>query len=419
MKGLVSTIDIRPHTVTYNVYLGTSDNPPLISSNLTESKYIPSGLSYNTNYYWKVVARDNHGITTEGSVWSFTTSSAPTPTPPSGGGGGGGGSGGVVGEKRTTSIFSITTKVYKLGEDVDALSYDDKVKVFLEMGTEVKNAQGSFVTSIAIEKLVSPPGAPANAEIIGSVYDIGPSGATFKPPITITFSYDPNNLSGGVSEQSLAIAWFDKTASEWKVLDDSVADTSNHTITAHVSHFTPYAILYYQKPAPPAPTPAPTAPSPAPLPSAPTSPAPAQTPAPRPASFIVTDLSITPNEARPAEEVTISALVTNTGGSEGSYNVVLKVNDTQEATQEITLKAGNSKTVDFTLAKEVLGSYTVNVNDKVGQFRVALLPPLPESTGALPLQPSTNWWLFGGLAAGGVIIIMLLVYLFVWRRRGA
>ena len=162
--------------------------------------------------------------------------------------------------------------MFKLGEDVEALSYDDKVKVFLKMGTEVKNAQGSFVTSIVIEKLTSPLSATTNAEIVGSVYDIGPSGATFDPPITITFSYDPNNLPEGVSEQDLALAWFDKTASEWKLLEDSVVDTSKRDVTAHISHFTPYAIIIHQKPTPPTPTPAPTVPSPAPVPSAPTPP---------------------------------------------------------------------------------------------------------------------------------------------------
>ena len=206
-----------------------------------------------------------------GATIAPTPQPAPAPAPSSGGGGGGSGSS-VVGEKRTTSIFSITTKMFKLGEDVEALSYDDKVKVFLKMGTEVKNAQGSFVTSIVIEKLTSPLSATTNAEIVGSVYDIGPSGATFDPPITITFSYDPNNLPEGVSEQDLALAWFDKTASEWKLLEDSVVDTSKRDVTAHISHFTPYAIIIHQKPTPPTPTPAPTVPSPAPVPSAPTPP---------------------------------------------------------------------------------------------------------------------------------------------------
>jgi hypothetical protein len=31
---------------------------------------------------------------------------------------------------------------------------------------------------------------------------------------------------------------------------------------------------------------------------------------------------------------------------------------------------------------------------------------------------STNWPLIGGIIAGGVIVVGLLVYSFVWRKRG-
>ena len=35
---------------------------------------IPEGiLNWNTTYYWKIVARDSHGIEKEGPIWSFTT----------------------------------------------------------------------------------------------------------------------------------------------------------------------------------------------------------------------------------------------------------------------------------------------------------------------------------------------------------
>jgi YD repeat-containing protein len=57
--------------VVYDVYLGTSSNPPLVS--------IETGFSYTaqlepaTTYYWKVVSRDNHNAQTSGPVWSFTT----------------------------------------------------------------------------------------------------------------------------------------------------------------------------------------------------------------------------------------------------------------------------------------------------------------------------------------------------------
>ena len=61
------------HTVTYDVYFGISTSPPLVSDDQVATTYDPGTMSYDTHYYWKVVATDNHGASTEGPVWDFTT----------------------------------------------------------------------------------------------------------------------------------------------------------------------------------------------------------------------------------------------------------------------------------------------------------------------------------------------------------
>lgn len=69
----------------YDLYLGTSPNPPLVASNLTVSSYAPPSLAGRTLYYWKVVAFDSDNLFTEGPVWNFTTAipvSPPGPTDP-------------------------------------------------------------------------------------------------------------------------------------------------------------------------------------------------------------------------------------------------------------------------------------------------------------------------------------------------
>ena len=43
--------------------------------------YDPSTLDNNTQYYWRVVAWDNHGVSNDGSVWTFRTVS-PVNNPP-------------------------------------------------------------------------------------------------------------------------------------------------------------------------------------------------------------------------------------------------------------------------------------------------------------------------------------------------
>jgi len=60
-------------TVTYDVYFGNSSNPPLVTNNQSGITYDPGSLTYITTYHWKIVAWDNHGASTAGPAWSFTT----------------------------------------------------------------------------------------------------------------------------------------------------------------------------------------------------------------------------------------------------------------------------------------------------------------------------------------------------------
>jgi PKD repeat protein len=62
--------------VEYDVYFGTSPTPPLVTT-VTSEFYDPGTLAYLTTYYWQIVARDNHGANTAGSIWSFTTETEP------------------------------------------------------------------------------------------------------------------------------------------------------------------------------------------------------------------------------------------------------------------------------------------------------------------------------------------------------
>ena len=69
-------------TVTYDVYFGTSEAPPLVSNDQSATTYDPGTLSYNTTYYWRILARDNNGVTKEGPLWDFTTVPSDEDNPP-------------------------------------------------------------------------------------------------------------------------------------------------------------------------------------------------------------------------------------------------------------------------------------------------------------------------------------------------
>jgi len=77
----------------YDIYFGTTPNPPLLESNKklgptqygTDYRYyaLPT-LQAGTRYYWKVVSKTMAFVTAAGPVWSFTTAGvAPNNVPPS------------------------------------------------------------------------------------------------------------------------------------------------------------------------------------------------------------------------------------------------------------------------------------------------------------------------------------------------
>jgi hypothetical protein len=91
---------------------------------------------------------------------------------------------------------------------------------------------------------------------------------------------------------------------------------------------------------------------------------------PTPAAFSVSNLHIEPSETKAGEKVTVSAEVKNTGGSEGSYTAELKVNGVTEDSQNLTIPAGASVGVTFSVSKDTPGVYQVTLGNLTAQFEV-------------------------------------------------
>jgi len=380
-----------------------------------------------------------------------------------------------------TIISDIVDEEGVFTEPLTAESEDGKVELTVDEGTTAKTKQALPLSEISVIEMAEPPAPPADTDVIGLTYDLGPDNATFNPPITITFTYDEADIPEGVDEEDLVIAFWDKDADGWVVLEGVTVDPIANTISAPVSHFTAFTVL-----------------------------APA-----RPANFTATDLSITPAEIYLGESVSIKALITNIGDFAGSYEVSLKVNDMIAQTKEVTLDGGDSEAISFNVtpaiagehtvsingllgtvvvkapeapaafttsaliispakvnigesvtisatitnvgdltdtykvtltiddavveekeitlargasrevvfhtAKDTPGTYTVNVNGLSGSFAVEEMPPMPPAPPPAPLEPPPvapiNWWLIGGIIAA-VIIIGGVTWLVVARRRG-
>ena len=80
-----------PWAHTYDIYFGTSPNPPLFAANQAlgpsettsgNQTFALPALTSGATYYWKIVSRTAANLTKTGDVWSFTTTGAPPPPPP-------------------------------------------------------------------------------------------------------------------------------------------------------------------------------------------------------------------------------------------------------------------------------------------------------------------------------------------------
>ncbi|MDY6965567.1 MAG: NosD domain-containing protein, partial [Halobacteriota archaeon] len=209
-------------TVTYDVYFGTSATPSKVSGDQISTNYDPGTLGYNTKYYWRIVATDDHGATKDGSNWSFTTGSSGKST----GSGSSGGGGFIPSEIKTDSQGKVhSTHIEE--------SSDGKAKLIIPEGTVVLDADKDPLKSVSL----------SSKQVGGTIYacNLGPSGATFDPSITIIFEFDPDDVPEG---ETLVVKVWDGT--EWIALETEV-DFSTNTATVKVSHFTVFGLFTEEK----------------------------------------------------------------------------------------------------------------------------------------------------------------------------
>lgn len=244
-----------------------------------------------------------------------------------------------------------------------------------------------------------------------------PEGANFNPPILCTFLYRDNELLEGADETRLTIMRWRPIFRQWYALP-SVVDPVKNTVTTEIGYFSMYTLMLV----------------------------------PRPATFELSQLEITPDEIATDEEVTISVLVTNKGDFSGDYELTLKINYRTAEVKTVTLAGGESYTARFSVSQKLAGRYTVDINGISGVFTVrsqeepepevpttteplpepeappttvaTAEPEIPEVTIETDLQPTADetadtgaesrWWIFVILI---IVLVVMATALFLVIRR--
>jgi len=145
----------------------------------------------------------------------------------------------LLGEK---NVFPVNSQGM-LKAEVEVSSDGGKIGLSSDKGTTVLDQDGEPPHIIHAVIDSSPPPAPANAYVVSSVYNLGPEGATFDPPLLLTLGYDPKLLPEGLGENELYIAYHNGT--EWCNVGYKKVDTKPYSVTTHLYNFnsTSFAIL--------------------------------------------------------------------------------------------------------------------------------------------------------------------------------
>lgn len=232
----------------------------------------------------------------------------------------------------------VTTSGGVFTQAVSFQSSDKNLKVDIPRNTVGKTKGGDPLPEVRITAVPLPPDPPKNAGFIGLSYDLEPDGATFDPPITITFTYNENWLPSGLSPESLDVGYYDTDTGQWVMLDakDLTIDPVTKTIKAKISHFTYYSVIARMAPA----------------------------------EFTVSGLTYPQMALAIAEKATISAMVTNTGDLAGTYTATFKINGDVVASKSVKLAGGEYRKVSFTTVQGKAGDYKIEIDGQTGTFTV-------------------------------------------------
>jgi hypothetical protein len=383
-------------------YTGETATQPLSAAATFNASV--NGLSASTTYYFRAKANGGISGTSYGTERTFVTPAA-VPTPSGGGGMTGGGSYGGPGPSgpgvTALAIYTNGDGLFNLPATIK--SDDAKVTLGINQGVRVRTKEGESPNSISIVPAASQAGVAADIKFVSLAYEFGPDGAAFSSSVVLTIFYDPARLATEIDPGSLTIMWFNARDTRWEPLPSS-HNRTNYSVTASIDHLSMYVLAGKI-----------AAPAASPLPPSPTT---------GPASFTITGVTASPATTMAGQPISISAKVSNTGGTSGEYEIILKVNGTVDATKKINLGAGSSSVVTLAVTKHAAGEYAVDVNGATGSFTIAdpkppaTIAPQPTPTTSPPARRDTSSaWIIAVVAGVLILASGMLGFQRVRRRR--
>ena len=169
----------------------------------------------------------------------------------------------TTGEAVFELSVDVLGKVYAISLDdrgrlissASLASPDGTVILSMDKGITLLDGDKKPLLQMRLIAADSLPLPPENTQILGPLYELSPKGSTSSPLLRLTLSYNPEDMSKGVTESNVYIAPYDEGAG-WGKWSYKNVDADKNRVTTQVSSFGRFAVL-----APLAPVPAQAAPA--------------------------------------------------------------------------------------------------------------------------------------------------------------
>ena len=147
----------------------------------------------------------------------------------------------TVNNQGKLSVTTVSAGNLTVEQGIRSLSDDQVVAVTVPVTTRAINADGSRVEEVTVDRIAAPPPPPqVDKEIIAVALELGPSGATFNPPLLFTVDYGKLNLPANADVSKISFNIWNGTT--WQQVEASV-DRQAGTVSAFISHFSTYAVI--------------------------------------------------------------------------------------------------------------------------------------------------------------------------------
>ncbi|HNT07170.1 MAG TPA: hypothetical protein PKH49_02640, partial [Methanoculleus sp.] len=127
-------------------------------------------------------------------------------------------------------------------ESVTVRTADETCAVAIREGITALDGSGNPLGEVTVARAASVPAAPPGATVLIAL-ECGPAGATFNPAAVLTYTLSAEEWAKIDKGATPEVMWYNPGTGKWQDIPATV-NPATRTVTAEVSHFSIYALVW-------------------------------------------------------------------------------------------------------------------------------------------------------------------------------